>query len=113
MIRRPPRSTLFPYTTLFRSLGQVTGDILFAPRTLQQCVPDFKPNRLKLAAQLMIPEARHLNPLPGEELVSLFVSCPMVREAVSTAIEFDRQFCDRAIEIEIVDAACVLAPEFE
>src|SRR3712207_6920110 len=24
MIRRPPRSTLFPYTTLFRSLG-VTG----------------------------------------------------------------------------------------
>src|SRR5260370_28189903 len=26
MIRRPPRSTLFPYTTLFRSCG-VTGEI--------------------------------------------------------------------------------------
>src|SRR5689334_23709649 len=27
MIRRPPRSTLFPYTTLFRSLGfRVLGD---------------------------------------------------------------------------------------
>src|SRR2546427_4439882 len=25
MIRRPPRSTLFPYTTLFRSLDQVGG----------------------------------------------------------------------------------------
>src|SRR3712207_7212739 len=25
MIRRPPRSTLFPYTTLFRSLGVVPG----------------------------------------------------------------------------------------
>src|SRR5260370_24516634 len=25
MIRRPPRSTLFPYTTLFRSLTMVTG----------------------------------------------------------------------------------------
>src|SRR3712207_7088481 len=25
MIRRPPRSTLFPYTTLFRSLGQGCG----------------------------------------------------------------------------------------
>src|SRR5947207_12066397 len=25
MIRRPPRSTLFPYTTLFRSLEFVTG----------------------------------------------------------------------------------------
>src|SRR3712207_8104931 len=24
MIRRPPRSTLFPYTTLFRSEGQLT-----------------------------------------------------------------------------------------
>src|SRR2546426_6605651 len=25
MIRRPPRSTLFPYTTLFRSLGRRTA----------------------------------------------------------------------------------------
>src|SRR2546425_9100257 len=25
MIRRPPRSTLFPYTTLFRSLGSING----------------------------------------------------------------------------------------
>src|SRR3712207_8592545 len=25
MIRRPPRSTLFPYTTLFRSLGRLDG----------------------------------------------------------------------------------------
>src|SRR2546430_13514366 len=25
MIRRPPRSTLFPYTTLFRSIGAVAG----------------------------------------------------------------------------------------
>src|SRR3712207_8266295 len=25
MIRRPPRSTLFPYTTLFRSVGLRTG----------------------------------------------------------------------------------------
>src|SRR3712207_8279334 len=28
MIRRPPRSTLFPYTTLFRSLGQVAPEPL-------------------------------------------------------------------------------------
>src|SRR2546430_10882381 len=26
MIRRPPRSTLFPYTTLFRSQAQIAGD---------------------------------------------------------------------------------------
>src|SRR3712207_6865472 len=31
MIRRPPRSTLFPYTTLFRSLDtQVRDDVLTA-----------------------------------------------------------------------------------
>src|SRR2546428_3699790 len=28
MIRRPPRSTLFPYTTLFRSLQRVQEDLL-------------------------------------------------------------------------------------
>src|SRR5258708_39449698 len=28
MIRRPPRSTLFPYTTLFRSLGRVDDALL-------------------------------------------------------------------------------------
>src|SRR2546430_12289774 len=28
MIRRPPRSTLFPYTTLFRSVKVALGDLL-------------------------------------------------------------------------------------
>src|SRR3712207_8434874 len=27
MIRRPPRSTLFPYTTLFRSIGMIVADV--------------------------------------------------------------------------------------
>src|SRR2546430_13711085 len=34
MIRRPPRSTLFPYTTLFRSLtGLITGTVYFVQVT--------------------------------------------------------------------------------
>src|SRR3712207_9130879 len=32
MIRRPPRSTLFPYTTLFRSLGRYARAPLVAQR---------------------------------------------------------------------------------
>src|SRR2546421_8111775 len=41
MIRRPPRSTLFPYTTLFRSdipardgrtMGQIVADVLEMPQ---------------------------------------------------------------------------------
>src|SRR3989449_3968043 len=31
MIRRPPRSTLFPYTTLFRSLGLLEADLADDP----------------------------------------------------------------------------------
>src|SRR5256885_4081264 len=30
MIRRPPRSTLFPYTTLFRSLSRREADIVIS-----------------------------------------------------------------------------------
>src|SRR3712207_9226308 len=30
MIRRPPRSTLFPYTTLFRSIDATAGMIMFS-----------------------------------------------------------------------------------
>src|SRR5258708_30575937 len=41
MIRRPPRSTLFPYTTLFRSAGRpVTSmaDKLYTEREVQELV---------------------------------------------------------------------------
>src|SRR3989442_9848745 len=38
MIRRPPRSTLFPYTTLFRSrfIGEGEADAALAPVDAQQ-----------------------------------------------------------------------------
>src|SRR2546430_10318733 len=35
MIRRPPRSTLFPYTTLFRSRGVRDGDLQEEDRVVQ------------------------------------------------------------------------------
>src|SRR3712207_7828874 len=37
MIRRPPRSTLFPYTTLFRSRVQVVADLQATSR--HSCPP--------------------------------------------------------------------------
>src|SRR3712207_2310207 len=41
MIRRPPRSTLFPYTTLFRSLEGVTiWDVGGAERQVEITGPD-------------------------------------------------------------------------
>ena len=40
MIRRPPRSTLFPYTTLFRSLclGQLSGRIVLVPPEVESAI---------------------------------------------------------------------------
>src|SRR3712207_7560933 len=38
MIRRPPRSTLFPYTTLFRSSGQLL-DLAAQERSIKAKVP--------------------------------------------------------------------------
>src|SRR3712207_8207865 len=37
MIRRPPRSTLFPYTTLFRSADAEGEDRAHAPRQVALC----------------------------------------------------------------------------
>src|SRR3989442_1126723 len=36
MIRRPPRSTLFPYTTLFRSHGGVRAVLLTTPSAISR-----------------------------------------------------------------------------
>src|SRR2546430_6691006 len=67
MIRRPPRSTLFPYTTLFRStLGldfnpargisaplRVSGDLVYIPRKIEllAAIEEGKRNRPFLKQQ--------------------------------------------------------------
>ena len=76
-------------------------------------MPDFKPHGFKFAAQLMIPEAQHFDALFREKTVSLFISGPLIRETVSTAIQFHSQLRDGAVEIENVDAARVLSAELE
>src|SRR3989442_4591807 len=47
MIRRPPRSTLFPYTTLFRSLGSGGGRLAFL-RPRGGCGNNFKRNERRV-----------------------------------------------------------------
>src|SRR2546430_6833558 len=54
MIRRPPRSTLFPYTTLFRS---------------QRLLPERQP-RLGAAHPEALPAAQHDRAEPGRALAS-------------------------------------------
>src|SRR5256885_5782266 len=53
MIRRPPRSTLFPYTTLFRSLDPRIGRMLIAARE-ERCVAQVR----VIAAALSVQDPR-------------------------------------------------------
>src|SRR2546422_1581924 len=64
MIRRPPRSTLFPYTTLFRSLFMREGTLLARP---------FDVKRLAFTGQ-ELPVAEHVNMDPANEIGAFAVS---------------------------------------
>src|SRR3712207_7970266 len=50
MIRRPPRSTLFPYTTLFRSLEEGREELLVLPPLAAPTAP--RPQRAQRQRQL-------------------------------------------------------------
>src|SRR5258708_30440633 len=56
MIRRPPRSTLFPYTTLFRSIAARRGRLFVHDRErpfLHGAVRDRKSTRLNSSHQII------------------------------------------------------------
>src|SRR2546429_5508773 len=85
MIRRPPRSTLFPYTTLFRSLSSVFG--LVAPpgqaayAASKFAVRGFRSeehtselqSRLHLVCRLLLEKKKTTNACSH----SLFCGCPL------------------------------------
>src|SRR5260370_38781639 len=82
MIRRPPRSTLFPYTTLFRSF-QIQTSAAVVPRT--QIVSD--PERLVIDIPNAVPgPGLHGMTIHGGEAkgirVSLFSTVPPVTRIV-------------------------------
>src|SRR3712207_7813303 len=52
MIRRPPRSTLFPYTTLFRSRPQQEHPIRSLHRAVRARVGEVEPDGLHAAGQM-------------------------------------------------------------
>src|SRR3712207_9277444 len=60
MIRRPPRSTLFPYTTLFRSLDAMGVSHLFRATVSSEEVPRGKP-----APDVYVEAARQLGVAPA------------------------------------------------
>src|SRR5437899_7648207 len=94
MLRRPPRSTLFPYTTLFRSVGK---DVLLesGARVIELVELGFGACRFVVAAprdavERSLDEYRHLGTL------DVATKYPNVAE---------RHFRDRGIAVEIVKVA--------
>src|SRR2546427_3599189 len=55
MIRRPPRSTLFPYTTLFRSLAEFRAALEATLTELGSATPAELRDRLGLTRKYLIP----------------------------------------------------------
>src|SRR5256885_13183379 len=80
MIRRPPRSTLFPYTTLFRSISIPTNSLRF---------PTFAPGTWSCAA-LKIPGDRKSTRLNSSHLViSYAVFCLKKKQSLRIVIDPD------------------------
>src|SRR2546430_13607683 len=75
MIRRPPRSTLFPYTTLFRSVGAEDVHRLLA-----------EPERLPVGRRADRPGAREVGRVALDRLIH-----PVRPLRIDEAIERDRK----------------------
>src|SRR2546430_11776361 len=75
MIRRPPRSTLFPYTTLFRSEGAI---LAVYGRTLEQLSDEFQ----LAMRRRFYPSVDSLAPLNviGTEIASLGVKAVVLAD---------------------------------
>src|SRR2546421_2305861 len=92
MIRRPPRSTLFPYTTLFRSRRLRAAQRL---ELVGQCLPLVAPRPLLFALA-----GDHLGGRPGDEVLvrELRAECPellvepgeLAREPAAFLLQVDR-----------------------
>src|SRR5688572_30941080 len=65
MIRRPPRSTLFPYTTLFRSNDRA-GALPLRPRPEQIRVPDCGAANAVCAESALLRSEEHTSELQSQ-----------------------------------------------
>src|SRR5438034_7747503 len=92
MIRRPPRSTLFPYTTLFRSqmtatLGENTGGHLYTrlPREVDKAYARFYVKFAADAAYIQDRKSTRLN--SSHTVISYAVFC--LKKKKKTKAKFD------------------------
>src|SRR5260221_2898455 len=88
MIRRPPRSTLFPYTTLFRSQ-------YFSEKLQQERERLLSPHELlSWAEALTVETASHPSPLPSYNFSQQFPDFPFIyrRSVIKDALGKSRSY---------------------
>src|SRR5258708_24685729 len=96
MIRRPPRSTLFPYTTLFRSLrriGRIGRDILRLVRIFAQIVELFRRPFPKCVIEVPFPRSEeHTSELQSPD----HLVCRLLLQKKKTSASTSRTTASRA-----------------
>src|SRR3712207_9139510 len=97
MIRRPPRSTLFPYTTLFRSLDGNHSVLVRSadPAQMKVAISWAKATHAALAARYAAAAAEEDRPgdeLPTEPPICGVHELPMVRSEEHTSELQSRQY---------------------
>src|SRR2546430_13469915 len=108
MIRRPPRSTLFPYTTLFRSNGSAAAQALIARHVLEQYIQlrstlSTQQTRPVLAALAAICEG--LRPIPGKKTLVMFSQGFVATETLDWQVQSTIDIANRAnVTIYIIDS---------
>jgi hypothetical protein len=76
-------------------------------------MPNLEPHGFEFTAKLMIPKPQDFDSLRFEEPRPLLISCAPLRKTMASTIEFNRELCHRAVEIQEVDATGVLPAELE
>src|SRR3712207_7529505 len=87
MMRRPPRSTLFPYTTLFRSVLHRQHPVLAAPEHQGRHVDAVQP----LLQVRVVPARRPAEPRRGEAVLELAVRLRLRSEEHTSELQ-SRQY---------------------
>jgi hypothetical protein len=92
MIRRPPRSTLFPYTTLFRSLllgsGRRKIDRDFALRKIQAAIFDGRPDAITTFVAGLIRQTDNIERGQSSPHINLNVDMVRVNSRNATRVHF-------------------------
>ena len=111
MIRRPPRSTLFPYTTLFRSyeLSRAFADHVYGYERASQM------SRLGTLERAGVPFAVHsdFTMAPAKPLNNAWVAANRLNEAGEVMAPNERASLDAAMRAITTNAAYVLGLEDE